>query len=63
MKDEEMRKKVWTGVVPTWTQYGEPKAASDNLVAKVPQYVNDFVRKENEDGKRKAEEATIEPKK
>ncbi len=27
LKDVELRERVWTGVIPTWTAYGEPIAA------------------------------------
>lgn len=63
MKNEEMRKKVWTGVIPTWTQFGEPKAGEGNLVAKVPEYIKEFVKKENAFGKRNAEDAMLEKEK
>lgn len=63
MKNEEMRKKVWTGVVPTWTQFGEPKAGEGNLVAKVPEYIKEFVKRENAFGKKNAEDAMLEKKK
>jgi hypothetical protein len=63
MRDEEMRKRVWTGVVPTWTMYGEPKAGPDNLVASVPEYIKGFVNKANEVGKTGANKAMIEPSK
>jgi len=35
MKNEELRAKVWTGVVPTWTKLGTPIPSPDNMVAKV----------------------------
>ncbi|KAG9239112.1 hypothetical protein BJ875DRAFT_243266 [Amylocarpus encephaloides] len=60
LKDEEMRKKVWVGVVPTWIQYGEPKACEYNLAGNVPDYVKAFVDGENKEGRRKAEEAAMD---
>ncbi|CAG8978087.1 hypothetical protein HYALB_00000759 [Hymenoscyphus albidus] len=57
MGDEEVRRRVWTGVVPTWVQYGEPKGAGGNLVDGVPEYIAEFVRRGNEGGRRDAEEA------
>jgi hypothetical protein len=63
MKDEDMRKRVWTGVVPTWTMYGEPQPGTDNLVAAVPEYVKSYVKKANEDGEKVANEAMVEPSK
>jgi len=35
MKNDEVRAKTWTGVIPTWTAYGVPVAGEDNRVAKV----------------------------
>ena len=35
MKNEEVRAKTWTGVVPTWTMFGEPVASPENRVVKV----------------------------
>ena len=35
LKNEELRAKVWTGVVPTWTMLGTPVPSPDNRVAKV----------------------------
>ena len=63
MKDEEMRKRVWTGVVPTYIKYGEPQAGPDNLAGAVPEYVKSFVKNANEDGENKANESMIEPSK
>lgn len=54
MKNEELRSKVWIGVVPTWTQYGEPIAASENRVAKVPEHITAYVKKVNEEEKENA---------
>ena len=30
LKDEALRSSVWTGVVPVWMQWGEPRAGKDN---------------------------------
>jgi nitroimidazol reductase NimA-like FMN-containing flavoprotein (pyridoxamine 5'-phosphate oxidase superfamily) len=35
LNDEELRKRVWIGVVPTWITYGAPVAGPENRVAKV----------------------------
>ena len=35
MKNDEVRGKTWTGVVPTWTTFGAPVASPENRVAKV----------------------------
>lgn len=48
MKNDELRAKTWIGVVPTWTQYGEPIASPENRVKEVPAHVKDFVKTVNE---------------
>lgn len=35
MKNEELREKVWIGVVPSYVRYGEPVACPENRVKKV----------------------------
>jgi len=54
LKDEELRKRVWIGVVPTWIQYGTPVAVPENRVAKVPEHITNFVKRENEVGEKYA---------
>lgn len=39
LKDEEMRKKVWTGVIPVWEMWGSPVHAKENIVEKIPEHV------------------------
>ena len=39
LKDEEMRKRVWTGVVPVWETWGSPVSAKENMVERVPEHV------------------------
>ena len=55
-KDENIRGKIWTGIVPAWTAFGEPVPADTNRVS-LPQHVKEYVSKGNTDGKRKANEA------
>ncbi|KUJ23019.1 uncharacterized protein LY89DRAFT_574463 [Mollisia scopiformis] len=40
LKNEELRSKVWIGVVPTYLKYGEPIPGAENRVAKVCRFVH-----------------------
>ncbi|KAL1301571.1 hypothetical protein AAFC00_005806 [Neodothiora populina] len=42
LKDEALRERVWTGVVPVSLQWGEPVPAEGNRVDKVPGYVEEW---------------------
>ena len=57
LKDEELRKRVWTGVVPASTQWGEPVPAEGNMVQRVPQYLQNWVKEVNEQGRSDSLEA------
>lgn len=35
IKNDELRAKTWIGVVPSWTEFGEPVPSPENRVAKV----------------------------
>ena len=61
-KDENVRGKIWTGVVPAWTAFGEPVPADANRVS-LPPHVKDFVSVGNKDGERTAKEAIEAQKK
>ncbi|KAB5566647.1 hypothetical protein GE09DRAFT_743086 [Coniochaeta sp. 2T2.1] len=66
MNDEEVRERVWTGVVPVSRKLGEPVGSGYNRVAEVPGYIREFVEEANEEGEREAVEAagrTAAPKK
>lgn len=67
LKDEELRKRVWIGVVPTWTAYGTPIPAPENRYdggkkgwlglgagEGVPEHISAFVKRENEVGEKNA---------
>ncbi|KAH8601358.1 hypothetical protein B0O99DRAFT_255155 [Bisporella sp. PMI_857] len=58
LKNEELRKQTWIGVVPTWTHYGTPVPGPENRVAKVPEHITNYIKKENAAGEKKAVEAT-----
>ncbi|KAL9070879.1 MAG: hypothetical protein Q9157_005672 [Trypethelium eluteriae] len=47
LKREEVREKVWTGVVPVQEVLGEPVGASYNKVEEVPGYLREYVRERN----------------
>ncbi|ETS78528.1 hypothetical protein PFICI_10590 [Pestalotiopsis fici W106-1] len=66
LDDAELRARVWTGVVPAWSHFGEPLPAPDNRVAALPEYLGGFVRDSNEVAREKALEQaakTMRPKK
>lgn len=63
LKDEEVVGRVWTGVVPTYTVYGEPVASDYNKVAKVPSYMRYWIETENARSKDEALTAITKPKK
>ncbi|KAE8373754.1 hypothetical protein BDV26DRAFT_296626 [Aspergillus bertholletiae] len=48
LKDESLRKRVWTGVIPAWTQWGAPVAAPTDRMDGVPDYIGGWIRDENE---------------
>ncbi|KAF2712858.1 hypothetical protein K504DRAFT_422995 [Pleomassaria siparia CBS 279.74] len=51
LKNDELRSKIWTGVVPVWPQWGEPVAGKDNVVDEVEEYIEQWRLKENQSGK------------
>ncbi|KAF3002222.1 hypothetical protein E8E14_003261 [Neopestalotiopsis sp. 37M] len=66
MEDDELRGRVWTGVVPVWSHLGEPLPGPDNRVEVVPEYLGRFVRDINDVGRETALEQaakTMKPKK
>jgi len=54
LQDDGIRAKTWVGVIPAWTTFGTPIAGAENRMAKVPEYITDFVRKENLEGQKNA---------
>lgn len=48
LKDEEMRNRVWTGVIPYVELLGTPIPAETNRVATVPAYVEEHIKGHNE---------------
>ncbi|KAK9776298.1 hypothetical protein AB5N19_12917 [Seiridium cardinale] len=56
LENDAVTSKVWTGVVPVWSQMGEPMAGPDNKVANVPGYVQEYIS----DGNTWAKETAVE---
>ena len=57
LRDDPLRAKVWTGVVPAWIQWGEPVPAKENRAEKIPDYLTEWVHEMNTTGKETAVEA------
>ncbi|KAL8967093.1 MAG: hypothetical protein Q9197_005624 [Variospora fuerteventurae] len=56
LKDEGLRKRVWSGVVPAYVKLGEPVAAPMDLSGEVPPYIEEWIKERNEEGERYAQE-------
>jgi len=54
LKNDDLRSKVWIGVVPTWTAYGTPVPSPENRVSNVPEHIASFIKQENEVGEKNA---------
>ncbi|KIW06716.1 hypothetical protein, variant 2 [Verruconis gallopava] len=63
MKNESVINNVWTGVVPTYTVYGEPIPSDYNRVGKVPSYMKHWIERENMRSKEEALSAVAKDKK
>ncbi|TGZ78216.1 hypothetical protein EX30DRAFT_290181, partial [Ascodesmis nigricans] len=48
--DEGVRERVWTGVVPCWTQWGEPVRGGGGRVEEVPEYLRAVLGEWNREG-------------
>ncbi|KAF3095865.1 hypothetical protein TWF569_009900 [Orbilia oligospora] len=44
LKQEELLDRVWTGVIPMYTTYGEPQPSNYNRVKEVPEYISNYVK-------------------
>ncbi|KAI9719853.1 MAG: hypothetical protein M1828_006074 [Chrysothrix sp. TS-e1954] len=44
MNNEDVLNSVWTGVVPVYETYGEPRESSYNRVQTIPSHVGDYVK-------------------
>ncbi|KAK3492960.1 aromatic prenyltransferase [Neurospora hispaniola] len=58
--NQKIREKTWVGVVPAWTQFGEPVAGGYNQVDEVPRYLESWRVEGNEERRREAYEAVKE---
>ncbi|RMZ86616.1 hypothetical protein DV736_g6152, partial [Chaetothyriales sp. CBS 134916] len=54
LQDEEMKKKVWAGVVPVYTVYGDPVPAPTSTFNGVPSYIEDWAREMTDESERYA---------
>ncbi|KAF2463271.1 5-nitroimidazole antibiotic resistance protein [Lindgomyces ingoldianus] len=60
LKNKELVKGTWTGVVPVWYQWGEPMPGKENEMENVQGYIEDWRVKESQLGRVKAYEAIEE---
>lgn len=54
LKDLDMRKRVWAGVVPTHLVYGEPVPAESNMMSSLPGYLDSWRKEESEEAEKYA---------
>ncbi|KAG5981321.1 hypothetical protein E4U55_003072 [Claviceps digitariae] len=54
LKDEEMRRRVWAGVVPAHLVWGEPVAAPTNLMEPTPEYIEEWRKRETSEAEKYA---------
>ncbi|KAF9237217.1 hypothetical protein BU15DRAFT_76124 [Melanogaster broomeanus] len=47
LQDDELLKKVWTGVIPVFEGFGEPVPSTYNAVQSVPNDIREYIRQEN----------------
>ena len=48
LEREDVTSRVWTGVAPVWEVIGQPIPTTTNSVEVLPEYMDNFVREENE---------------
>jgi nitroimidazol reductase NimA-like FMN-containing flavoprotein (pyridoxamine 5'-phosphate oxidase superfamily) len=54
LQDEELKRRVWAGVIPMWTHYGRPVPAPTNRTKETPLYITDRFTKWNQDSEKYA---------
>ena len=59
LKDEKLRERVWTGVVPTTLHWGEPVPAEGNRVQTVPRHVEDWRKGVNAESEAYANKSAV----
>jgi uncharacterized protein len=57
-KNEEITKRIWTGVVPVWEVFGDPVPSAENQVKDLPGYIKDYITGINEQNRKYAYDAT-----
>lgn len=62
LENESVVGRVWTGIVPVWSQMGEPVVGPNNRVDTVPSYLSEFVTDGNSLAKEIAMEQTSKAK-
>ncbi|KAF5851965.1 hypothetical protein GGP41_000711 [Bipolaris sorokiniana] len=60
LKNAELVKKTWTGVVPYWGSWGEPVPGKENGCEEVEEYIERWRVVENNRGRQEAFDATTE---
>ncbi|KAM7223958.1 hypothetical protein V8F06_000431 [Rhypophila decipiens] len=60
LDNQDLKQRVWTGVVPVYTTLGEPVPGHYNQVEQVPGYLGDFVTEQNETTRKFSEDAARE---
>ncbi|EUC49406.1 hypothetical protein COCMIDRAFT_84753 [Bipolaris oryzae ATCC 44560] len=60
LKNAELVKKTWTGVVPYWGSWGEPVPGKENGCEEVEEYIERWRIGENSRGRQEAFDATAE---
>ncbi|XP_014560690.1 hypothetical protein COCVIDRAFT_34340 [Bipolaris victoriae FI3] len=60
LKNAELVKKTWTGVVPYWGSWGEPVPGKENGCEEVEEYIERWRVVENNRGRQEAFDATAE---
>lgn len=60
LKNTELVKKTWTGVVPYWGSWGEPVPGKENGREEVEEYIERWRVSENSKGRQEAFDATAE---
>ena len=56
LESEDVTSRVWTGVAPVWEVIGPPMPTKTNAVEVLPDYIDKFVRGENEANEEHAKE-------
>ncbi|KAI1324629.1 hypothetical protein F5Y16DRAFT_380361 [Xylariaceae sp. FL0255] len=51
LKDMDLRKRCWNGVLPVYTTWGEPVPADTNMVSKLPAYLENMRKERTEEAR------------